>query len=205
MISYKRKRCYEQECPEYKFHDVDLDDAVIGAGGNITASINLIPQGVAENKRIGRKCTIRSINWSWRINLNQVEQTDSPPSGDTVRVILYLDQQCNGATIAVTDLLETDDYQSFMNLANSGRFIVLLDEFLTLNYPCMTEGTADQFSVSNVLQMGHFSTRCNIPLEFDFSNGILPEIKSNNLGVMLVGSQGVANWNSNFRLRFTDQ
>ena len=52
---------------EMKFHDVDLDDAVIAAGANATASINLIAQGVTESTRVGRKCTITAINWRYRV------------------------------------------------------------------------------------------------------------------------------------------
>ncbi len=46
---------------ELKFHDVDLDDALVSATGTVTPSINLIAQDVLENTRVGRKCTLKNI------------------------------------------------------------------------------------------------------------------------------------------------
>ncbi len=99
---------------ELKFHDVDLDDATIGVNGNITASINLIAQGVTESTRVGRKCTLRWIGW--RYTIEKVENTVLASGDETIRVIMYWDKQANGATAAITDILETDDYHSFNNL-----------------------------------------------------------------------------------------
>ncbi len=192
---------------ELKFHDIDVDDAVVSAAGTIqnTGSINLIPQNTTEITRIGRKCTIRKIQWRYQINLPEVVDAATPGGGDTCRVILYKDKQCNGATATVTGILESADYHSFYNLGNSGRFTIYMDRYHTLNYRTLTAAqNADTFEHSNVFLQGRFSKSVTCPLEFDSTAGALTEIRSNNLGVLLISSTGVCAFNSSFRLRFSD-
>ncbi len=123
---------------ELKFHDVDLDDAAIAVAGTVTASINLIAQGVTESERVGRKCTIRSIGWRW--NIEYKSQAVMSSTADTVRILMYVDKQANGAGISATDLLESDDFQSFNNLSNSGRFRVLYDKTVALHQDAAIAG-----------------------------------------------------------------
>ncbi len=186
---------------ELKFHDVDLDDAVIAAGANVTASINLIPQGVTEIQRIGRKCTIRNINWRFNIFLGS--QTSSSNSADVVRVIMYLDKQANGATAANTDVLESADFQSFNNLANKSRFRTLMDRTYAINAQAGGgDGTTEDYGL--VQLEDSFYKNCNIPIEWDSTTGAITEIRSNNIGVILCSSSGLAGLNSKIRLRFSD-
>ncbi len=189
---------------ELKFHDVALDDAVVAGGGNITATVNIIPQGVTEIQRIGRKCTIRSIHWKYRVDLPEVGPVASPNTIDEVRVIMYLDKQCNGATAAATDILETATLRSFRNLANSGRFTFLCDRVHTLNWTTLASDTAGAYRQAEVVREFSFNKKCEIPIEFNAGAGILTEIRSNNIGVLLVGVNGAAGFLSSIRLRFSD-
>ncbi len=188
---------------ELKFHDVDLDDAVISSNGAITASINLIAQGVTESQRIGRKCVIRNIGWKFRIKEPETNGGSSAPPSDTVRVILYLDKQANGAAATVGGILESTDFQSFNNLANSSRFHVMMDRQYTLNHQGGIGTAADQDWAEVVID-DSFYKRCNIPLEFDSTTGAITEIRSNNVGVLLITEGGTAGFESKFRLRFSD-
>ncbi len=189
---------------ELKFHDVDLDDAVIAAGGTITASVNLIPQGVTEVQRIGRKCTIKSINWRMSLNLAEQDAQATPESGDTVRIIMYIDKQCNGATAAVLDVLESADFQSFNNLSNKSRFRTLMDRTITLNFATLASDGAGVVSSTDMFIDQQFYKKCNIPIEFDATTGAITEIRSNNIGVLLISRAGVSIFNSKIRLRFSD-
>lgn len=185
---------------ELKFHDVDLDDTAVAIGGTVTATINIIPQGVTESERIGRKCTIHSIGWRW--NIQYPSQAVMASTSDSVRIMMYLDKQANGATIAVTDLLESDDYQSFNNLSNSGRFRVLFDRVVD-----MQQNATSGFSpiVTNEQdQNGTFFKNVNIPVEFSAGLGVIGEIRSNNLGVILLSRGGFTRFDSKIRLRFSD-
>lgn len=192
---------------ELKFFDVDLDDSIVASGGTITDSVNKIVQGVTEIQRIGRKCTIRSFNWHYRMQIGEKTDQAGPVSGDAVRVILYLDKQCNGAVVAaVTDILETADWQSFRNLANSGRFNILMDKTHVLNYNTMASHgfAADTFDLANVIRDFSFYKKCSIPIEFSGTTGAITEIKSNNLGILILSSNGLAGFFSKIRLRFSD-
>ncbi len=190
---------------ELKFHDVDLDDAVVAATGTVTATVNIIAQGTTESERIGRKCTLKSILWKYQVNIPEVDGAGDPAAGDATRIIMFMDKQANGATAAVTDVLESADFQSFRNLANSGRFQILLDKLVTLNYATaasLAGGTIDQ---SNVQRNGSFYKKCNIPIEFSGVTGAIGEIRSNNIGVLLISDAGLSGFASKIRLRFSDQ
>ncbi len=184
---------------ELKFHDLDVDDAAIASGGTIAqASCNLIAQGVTESTRIGRKCTVRSIGWRFQIVLATAASTGTR---DSCRVILYLDKQCNGATAAVTDIVESADFQSFNNLANKSRFRTLMDRTYTLNPSGGAgDGTTNDSCTTSVDDT--FFKKCRIPLEFDSTTGAITEIRSNNIGVLLLADVGNLGFESKMRLRF---
>lgn len=188
---------------ELKFYDLDLIDVIIATGGNITDSINKIPQGVTESTRVGRKCIIKNIFWRYRVYLPEVDVAATPAVDDTVRIILYMDKQCNGATAATTDILESAGVHSFRNLANSDRFSVLYDKVIAMNYNTLAGATGSVASNSVVKEFTMFK-KCNAPLEFSGTDGAIGEIRSNNFGVLLVGSRGQAGFQSKLRLRFSD-
>ncbi len=189
---------------ERKFHDVDLDDNVISSGGTVTDSINKIAQGVTESQRIGRKCTIKSINWSWNINLPEVDAAATPSAADIARLIVFVDKQCNGATAAVLDILETADFNSFRNLSNSGRFQVLMDRRIDMNYMGLASDNAGVVSQAQIQHYGSFYKNCNIPIEFDNTTGAITEIRSNNIGILVISISGNPVFKSKIRLRFSD-
>ncbi len=192
---------------ELKFHDIDIDDATVAINGTIqnTGTINIIPQGVTEKQRIGRKCTIRSINWRYQLTIGNQNDLAVALAGDTFRVILYQDTQCNGATATVAGILETDDFQSFRNLANSSRFVILMDKTHVLNYAAAGADSSTTFAQVAVTRNYSFFKKCSIPLEFDSTTGALTEIRSNNLGVLIMSDAGaVGTFESKMRLRFSD-
>ncbi len=190
---------------ELKFHDIAVADTTIAQGGVIqnSGSINLIAQGTGESERIGRKCNIRSINWRYLLQIP--ESTAQASTSDTVRVIMYLDMQANGATTEATglDILETSTFQSFNNLANSGRFRILVDRTHDLNAEA-AGGNGTAIETCRKAVSGTFFKKCNIPLEFSSTTGAITEIRSNNLGVLLVSRSGLALFSSQIRLRFAD-
>ncbi len=190
--------------PELKYHDIDVDDAVIAATGTIqnTGSVNLIAQGTSEVQRIGRKCVIRSIGWRYNITLPSA--TSAAKTSETVRVIMYLDKQANGATAAVTDIIKTDNYQSFNNLSNKSRFRTLHDKTYDLIIPTMADLAGPSTNTGEFTVNASFYKKCNIPLEFSSTAGAITEIRSNNLGVLLLSAGGHAVFDSKMRLRFSD-
>lgn len=201
MRGYVRTSGYYNH-PELKFFDLDLDDAVIATGGTITDSLNKIPQGTTESQRGGRKCTITSVTWKYWVAIPEIDAVATPSAGDTVRLILYVDKQANGATAAVTDILESADWQSFYNLANSKRFRIICDKLHTLNYATLASDGAGVVSSAELAKDAEVSYKLNLPVEFSSTTGAITEIRSNNLGILLISNAGLAGLFSKIRLRF---
>ncbi len=195
---------YSGRNAELKFHDVDLDDAAVAPFSVIVSTINVIPQGVTEVQRIGRKCTLKNIMWRYRLTLDAEDAVIVAGQAVTFRLILYQDKQCNGATALVTDILETDDFRSFRNLANAGRFNILMDRTHTVNKLAMGSDGAGLMSTAQVTMLRTLYKSCNIPIEFNGVTGALGEIRSNNLGVLLLVSNAGSGIDSKIRLRFSD-
>ncbi len=191
---------------ELKFHDLDVDDGLIATGGTIFApgSVNEIAQGVTESTRIGRKCTIKSVNWRFNMSVG-VTASGSATASDVVRVIMYLDKQCNGVTAATTDILQTNNYQSFNNLANKNRFRTLMDRSYTIE-PQALGGNGTANDQAGYGQHDTFFLKCNIPIEYDdsASTGAIGTIRSNNIGVLILSQNGTVTFDSKMRLRFAD-
>ncbi len=186
---------------ELKFFDIDVDDGVVSVTGDIIDSVNELAQGTQEQQRIGRNCVITNIGWRFRVSLPS--STAKNLTSDVVRVIMYLDKQCNGATATVTGILESANYQSFNNLSNKSRFRTLSD----MTYDLVARsgagnGTANDFGEDVI--SGSFFKKVNIPLEFDGTTGAITEIRSNNIGILFISQGGVASFDSKLRLRFSD-
>ncbi len=191
---------------ELKFHDLDIDDAVVAVNGTIAqVSCITIAEGNGESERIGRKLTIRKI--MWRYDLNLPTTAVAANTSDSVRVILYLDRQANGATAAITGILESNDFQSFNNLANSKRFKILMDRTHHLNCGAGSgRGSTDTLSYAEAREDFTFFKDCNVEIEYDntATDGTITTVRSNNIGVLLLGKSGLINFSSKMRLRFSD-
>lgn len=190
---------------ELKFFDTAVDlDPIPGNGTIVASSINLVPQGITESNRIGRKCAIRHISWKYQLQLLEIDALATPVSAASVRIIIYIDKQANGAAAAVTDIVEANSFQAHYNLANQSRFTFLMDKVHTLNYLTLASDTDAVVSSANVKRDYTFVKRCNIPIEFDSTTGALTEIRSNNIGMMMLTSTGTATLTSVFRVRYSD-
>lgn len=186
---------------ELKFWDVDIDNAAVAAAGSVFSSCNLIPQGVTESTRVGRKCVIKKI--SWRCKAEALSQETDASENEVLRIVLVLDKQTNGATFNVTDLLEAADFQSFNNLANSQRFSVLMDKTVNL-MPTGGKGDSTTEYSTGRQSLLSYHKKCNIPLEFSSTTGAITELRSNNLAVLLISEKGVAKFASKMRIRFSE-
>ncbi len=186
---------------ELKFFDLDLNDAAISSTGDITDSVNKIAQGITEVTRVGRKCTIKQINWRFQVRLLAAANLTG---GDVVRVLMYLDKQANGATATTVDILESADFQSFNNLSNKKRFRTLMDRTYTLNSQSGGgDGTTNDSNIE--ILSDTFFKRVNIPIEFNATAGAITELTSNNIGVLLISrASSLSDFESKIRLRFTD-
>lgn len=192
---------------ELKFFDTAISE-LFDATAEIPATggqLNLIPQGVTESERVGRRCVIKSIQIVGTI------ATATAGLPDTVAMWVVLDKQANGAAPTVAQVVTAGSTTTnglpggLVNLENSERF-VLLKKFvyeLTPSYGVVgATGNAAPVSVS-------WFRKVDIPIEFDSSaaTGALTTIRSNNL-FLICGSAGNSddayNFNGTCRLRFSD-
>lgn len=162
---------------ELKFHEIAIGAAPTGAGV-ITASLNVIAQGTGEKQRIGRKCTIRQVLLSGDVQLGSSAVAGT--GANRVRMLVYLDKQCNGAAAGVDDVLDTGNgipLDNFRELSNQARFQILIDKTWALN-PTACDSTAATGPLSyRVLVNYRMSKRVNIPLEYSGTNGTIDEIR----------------------------
>lgn len=148
-----------------------------------TGQLVLIPQGVTESTRIGRKATIRSVNIKGTINL--IPATGSVVSGNAF-LWLILDKQCNGAAASVNDVFTgTNATTALRNMANSSRFIVMKKWVWLMSPQAGVGGALNTFA-------RHFNwyKKCNVPIEYSSTTGVITEIRSNNL-FLIAGSDTI--------------
>jgi len=186
---------------EKKFFDtaISFNADATGEIGNNT-NLCLIPQGVTESTRVGRKCTLKSIQL--RLTLIYVPAADTV-GADTVTLYLIQDQQANGAVPAFTEMFtSTNMIVAVNNLANSERF-------RTLGRWCFRfqAGAGIQGAFGRDVQTLEWFKKLNMPLEFSGATGAITELKSNNMYLVAGtggGSDDLVSIQGTVRLRFSD-
>jgi len=185
---------------ELKFFDTatsfNIDQtAEVPASGQL----NLIPQGVTESTRVGRKCILRSIMGRWDLAYSPGA---AAVGATTAAVYLVLDKQANGAAATFADVFGgTLATQGLHNLSNSQRFVVLKKWVWTFN-----TGAGVTTAYNSVVKHVDWFKKCNIPLEFSSTTGAITELRSNNV-FLLAGAYNtddVVGVSGNVRVRFSD-
>ncbi len=197
----KKKQTFPRQ--ELKFVDTAEADSAIGAAGEIYEdSVVEIDQGTGDSNRVGRKVIVRSMHMRYSVSLPNTSAGGS--TSDILRIIVYQDKQANGATAAVTDILEAANIFSFNNLSNKGRFRSLMDK--THNIGSTTgagNGTTNVFGKKEEHYDWH-SKDLSIPLEYKGTGNAIADLTSNNIGILAVSEGGLATLETNVRVRFTD-
>lgn len=186
---------------ELKFFDTTLGAAIDSTGEVLTTGgqLCLIPQGVTESTRIGRKCVIKNITIRGTFYINSLAAVSV---GTALHMFVVLDKQCNGAAAAVTDVMTGTAFDvALRNLANSERFVVLKHFVLDVGAIAGVSTVWDQVCRSIM-----WNKKCNIPLEFSSTTGAITEIKSNNIFIMAGAAftDDVWAFQGKCRLRYSD-
>ncbi len=163
-----------------------------------TGQLNLVPQGVTESTRVGRKIWVQSISMRGVAVYDPAATNNS--TTDVVLMVVQ-DTQCNGAAAAATDVMEGNLATTFGNLANQGRFKILKRFVMNLASGAGVDGAYGTKSRNY-----EWHKNCNIPIEFDSTTGVLTEVTSNNL--FLLASSAVTDdlvtFTGTTRIRYTD-
>jgi len=186
---------------ELKFFDTSLS-FLFDTTGEVpaTGQLVLIPQGVTESTRVGRKCVIKSVHLK---GITQGVPGAAATFATTAYLYLVLDKQANGAAAAFTDVMSTTLLAtSFHNLANSQRFVVL--KKMKFRHVANSGATT---ALNNTNVPFEMYKKCNIPIEYSGTTGAITEIRSNNI-FLLASSDGQADdlvtMVGNCRVRFSD-
>ncbi len=194
---------YNSSGGELKFFDTSKSLTTAASAGVVTVSFLLIPQGTTESTRIGRRATMKSFNLHYAFRLPNNSAAVSLPD-DSVRFILFQDKQCNGTNAVVTDVLESANIRSFRNLANTGRFNVLMDKTHNLNYSGIGAYGAGTVEQNGGTKNYKFSKTLNMPIEWDNTAGAITEIRSNNIAMLIISDRGNAQYIFQARVRYSD-
>ena len=208
----KRKRGYLRTGGYYGFPtggELKFIDAFLGAtncvtGGTVFGIMPAIAIGTGENDRIGRQIMIRRFHLRFLIKLQ--DTTNPLNTTNTVRCLFVMDRQVNGATPAVSDILNISDWQSFNNLANSHRFRILSDKLYTIN--CTAGGYTGTSDIGFAKSMhGSISLpkMAQCPIEYSANTGVISEIRSCGFWFLVIAEKSISTtieWAS--RWRFSD-
>lgn len=196
--AYKRSLPYKGGAgPEKKYQDVDLDAVAIAAGGVFlnTDSFVKIAQGTTKNTRIGNKISV----CDWNVHGVIILPASATATAETVRIIIGIDKQANGAVPNVTDILEVAEYDSFRAMDFVDRFTILKDKWITLN-PQVAAAAAGQQNRT----LKWRKKNMKLPIHYSSTAGAITELRSNSLFILCIGSLGNAQIDAQSRVKFFD-
>lgn len=132
------------------------------------------PQGDGASQRDG--ISVKMTHWSFNLMLRC---PSTQTQYNAVRVVLFMDHQCNGANPLVTDVLDLDnDMVCHRNLANGRRFHIYMDKVYQ-----MVPGTDRQVHTIE------YGKSCGTHFLFDSSTGgtgAVADLTTNNLCLFLI-------------------
>lgn len=179
---------------------------------NLTGSFTLlhIPTlGSDYTNRIGRKTIVKSLYIRGYLAIQQALTPASSFSfgAQEARMIIFWDMQPNGAAPGATDLLNTAQPASQLNLNNRDRFRIIKDKTYTFD-PWVT-GTLPQIAMNHTISTMKCFKKLNGEVIFNGTNGgTIADINSGALYMFWIGSNAGAFGVSavlSTRVRFDDQ
>lgn len=196
---------------ELKWRDRTFDGSPVASTGQILGSVNLIPQGADQTERIGRRITITALEWKYRMSYQAQDDLAFTGKGDTMRLILFQDKQCNGTEVVLSDVVDSDEgvgelMNQFYRIPNEQRFNILMDETHDLHQHTMTTDNLSNYSFAELTISKCFKKKLNLIIEYDdsFDDGRIETITSNNIGIIAFTKYDAAFIRSTIRIRFID-
>lgn len=182
---------------EWKWFDTNISQVDVSNSGLVIPSFNLVAQDVTESSRVGRKMTVRHLSFIGEAVI--LSTTTAANTSDKLRMIIFLDKQCNGATATVADILELADDNSHFNVSNEGRFVILYEKFTNVWCPAGRDS-----GFGKMLKHLAWKKNVNIPIEFSGTDNNINKIRSNNIGCLMISSVQEVSFTGKFRIRYSD-
>lgn len=186
---------------EKKFLDTVVTDIVVPATMVLGTDFLTVVAGVGESQRIGRMIVVKNIRVRGCLVLSP-KTSQEATNGDRLRVVMYLDKQANGALATSSVLFQSDTIDSFRNVENITRFKFLYDKTFVFNHPA---GAGDGSSANDwigLVRNFKINLRCNIPIEYASTTGVIAERCCNNIGFAFISETGGSGLQTNVRVRF---
>lgn len=192
---------------ELKYVDTDLDIGPTLTIGKVFDTCHAIPNGITDSERTGRTVVVHAINFRYTLTLpgsGTGGGSDIPLEGDIVRVLLFLDTQCNKAKADTTDIIADVSILSFNNLTNRNRFLVVYDKTHEINYTGLARGSSGKTKQAAI--SFHTCVYKKMATTISWANAFagVSHMTSNNYSLLVISDKGVASFASKFRVRFTD-
>lgn len=202
--------------PEVKTLDFPKVTQEFSLAANFS-TLNLVQVGTSFYQRIGRKISMKSLNFS-----GYIVATRTINAQDLGRVILLYDRQCNGALPLLADVLQNVDQtgaatttsNSSINMNNRDRFLILRDMRIYLPSAQNAAGVVTNASPEDPIHdFGtiKFHVKLNGLLgqfKADSNPAVIGDIATGSLLLLVMGSQTAGNpgWSLVYetRLRYWD-
>lgn len=156
---------------------------VFGQTAAVVTNIVGIAQGVTSTTRSGRRVTMTSLHYRWLGHLAPTTTGASP-----LRLLIVYDKQANAASPAATDVLINDNIYAEMNLNNSRRFKVIVDELI----PCNGTAGPQAWQVKGWRDFTAKGTKKGLEIEFNnASNGNVTDIITGSLTALTYQDGGL--------------
>lgn len=174
--------------------------------GTVYGSLNTIGQGDGSTNRNGDKVQVTRLEVSGEINLPTTSTVAD--MNDYVRLIVYVDKQCNGANATRAAILDKASPYSFYNpdnqpMNNPKRFRILFDKTFNLN--ASAAGYNGTSIVSGTVRKPFKLTKdMKVNLQYNGATGVVSELNNSNLGMLAISSQGAATINCDIKTHFVD-
>lgn len=155
--------------------------------------LNATNQGVGASQRLGRRFMMKSIFIRWNATLAATTTGSS-----SLRCLIVYDKEPKGAALTAVSVLTADVIYSLMNLDNSRRFSILMDEVISV---MGTQGP-QSFNVNRYRKLNHQVET------LDANNGTIADIQTGSVYALFWQDGGllVASPNNGFacRIRYID-
>ncbi len=175
-----------------------------------TNSLSAMAQGNGQSEHIGRTYNIRSIQMRFTLSIPVAESETAPHSQEFYRLVVVLDTQCNNTAITATEVMQTSavsDLQSYLNLENTGRFVILWDSGPTRIIPQnMNEGSINLFAHGQVNQFRQMYHKFRTPVKVRTSGTAanVTSITDNNIMCIGITTESALTCQFISRCRYTE-
>lgn len=179
-------------------HVLDTTNNTDVTADGTSVCLNLTAEGAGDANRVGKKITMKSIEW--RIGFSN--EASITVARQPVRCMLIYDEQPNGALPAVTDMLEASSVFSMKNSDNAQRFTILKDWYVDYNTFGITDTAADRVYVAD---HGYLPLK-GLQTMYKGTTAVIGSVATGSLlffclGLTASGSTDM-NMDARFRLRF---